>query len=198
MGKQRIEAFSDGVIAIIVTIMVLELRPPEGASFSALRPLLPTFLSYALSFIYVGIYWNNHHHLFKAARSVSGAVMWANMHQLFWLSMIPFATAWMGEHPGQTAPVAAYGGVLAMNALAFTILSRLLILHDGPDSPLAEAMGRNQSGDVKGNISLALYLVAVAAAFFVPVVSLGIYVLVAATWFIPDRRVERVLSRPAG
>jgi uncharacterized membrane protein len=198
MGKQRIEAFSDGVIAIIITIMVLELRAPAGASFAALRPLGPTFLSYVLSFIYVGIYWNNHHHLLKAARSVSGLVMWANMHQLFWLSMVPFATAWMGDHPGAPAPVAAYGAVLAMNAVAYTTLSRLLIRHDGPDSPLAEAMGRRVWGDGKGLVSLLLYLVAVAVAFVAPPVSLGIYVLVAATWFIPDRRVERALSHPAG
>jgi uncharacterized membrane protein len=194
MNKQRLEAFSDGVIAIIITIMVLELRPPHGADFASLRPLLPTFLSYLLSFIYIGIYWNNHHHLLRAARSVSGTVMWANMHQLFWLSMVPFATAWMGDHPAEAAPVATYGAVLVMNALAYTILSRLLIRHDGPDSPLAEAMGRRLRGDLKGNLSLALYGVAVATAFFVTPLALALYVLVAAIWFIPDRRVERALS----
>jgi uncharacterized membrane protein len=197
VGKQRVEAFSDGVIAIIITIMVLELRAPEGASFAALRPLVPTFLSYVLSFVYVGIYWNNHHHLLRLARSITGPVMWANMHQLFWLSMVPFATAWMGEHYDRAAPVAAYGGVLVMNAIAYTTLSRLLIRHDGPDSPLAEAMGRRVWGDGKGLLSLMAYLIAVAAAFVAPPVSLGIYVLVAAVWFIPDRRVERALSHTA-
>jgi uncharacterized membrane protein len=198
VGKQRIEAFSDGVIAIIITIMVLELRAPEGATLGALRPLLPTFLSYVLSFVYVGIYWNNHHHMLKAARSIGGLTMWANMHQLFWLSMVPFATAWMGEHYDRSVPVAVYGGVLLMNAFAYAILSRALIRHDGPDSPLAEALGRNLAGDVKGNLSIALYVIAVAVAFFVPAVSLAIYVVVAAIWFIPDRRVERALSHPAG
>jgi len=192
MGKQRLEAFSDGVIAIIITIMVLELRPPHGMALDDLRPLLPTFLSYILSFIYIGIYWNNHHHLLRAARTVNGAVMWANMHQLFWLSMVPFATSWMGEHHDAQWPVALYGVVLLMNAIAFTILMTLLVRHEGPDSALARAMGR----DIKGKVSLAFYAVAItAAAFNLPLVSKGLYVLVAAIWFLPDPRVEKVLAK---
>jgi len=195
LGKERLEAFSDGVVAIIITIMVLELRAPAGAAFRDLYPLLPTFLSYALSFVYVGIYWNNHHHLLKAARSISGPVMWANMHLLFWLSMVPLATSWMGEHPDASAPVALYGVVLIFNALAYTLLARLLVRHDGPESPLAEAVGRNLWGDRKGNLSLALYAAAIAAAAAWPVISKALYVLVAGLWFVPDRRVERALAR---
>jgi uncharacterized membrane protein len=196
MGKQRLEAFSDGVIAIIITIMVLELRPPHGFALNDLRPLLPTFLSYVLSFIYVGIYWNNHHHLLRAARTVNGAVMWANMHQLFWLSMVPFATSWMGEHHDAAAPVALYGFVLIMNAVAFTILATLLVRHEGPQSTLARAIGR----DIKGKASLAIYAVAIVAALAcAPMIAKAAYVLVSMIWFIPDQRVERVLAKePAG
>jgi uncharacterized membrane protein len=197
MGKERLEAFSDGVVAIIITIMVLELRAPVGAAFSDLRPLLPVFSSYVLSFVYVGIYWNNHHHLLRAVRSISGPVMWANMHLLFWLSIIPFATSWMGEHPGRTGPAALYGGVLILCSVAYTILSRLLIRHDGPDSTLAAALGRSVLGDLKGVGSTALYALAIAAAFVEPWVAQAIYVLVAAIWFAPDRRVERALHAKA-
>ena len=194
MGKERLEAFSDGVIAIIITIMVLELHTPEGALIEDLVPVLPTFLSYLLSFIYVGIYWNNHHHMLKAARSISAPVMWANMHLLFWLSMTPFATAWMGEHPHEAGPVALYGGALIMNSVAYMILARLLVRHEGPDSALAQAMGRTVLSDLKGSGSTLLYAVAIALAFVEPLLSKAIYVLVAAIWFIPDRRVERALK----
>jgi uncharacterized membrane protein len=190
MGKERLAAFSDGVVAIIITIMVLELHVPHGASFADLRPVLPTFLSYVLSFVYVGIYWNNHHHMLLLARTVTGPILWANMHLLFWLSMVPFATNWLGENHLSQAPVALYGAVLIMNAVAYTILMTMLIAHEGPDSALARAMGR----DVKGKVSLAIYALAIAMAFVQPIVSLGLYVTVAAIWFIPDRRVERNLE----
>ena len=190
MGKERLAAFSDGVVAIIITIMVLELHVPHGASFADLRPILPTFLSYVLSFIYVGIYWNNHHHMMLLARTVTGPILWANMHLLFWLSTVPFATAWMGANHLSQAPVALYGGVLIMNAVAYTILMTMLIRDEGPDSALARAMGR----DLKGKASLVLYAAAIAMAFVQPIVSLGLYVTVAAIWFIPDRRVERNLE----
>jgi uncharacterized membrane protein len=190
MHKGRLEAFSDGVVAIIITIMVLELKVPGGAALADLRPLLPTFLSYALSFVYVGIYWNNHHHMLQAARTVTGPILWANMHLLFWLSLVPFATAWMGEHHLESGPVAAYGFVLIMNAIAYTVLARLLIRHEGPDSALGRAFGR----DLKGKVSLACYAVAIVAAFVQPMLSLALFVLVAAIWFIPDPRVERSLK----
>lgn len=192
MGKERLTAFSDGVVAIIITIMVLELKVPSGTSLSALVPLLPVLLSYGLSFVYVGIYWNNHHHMLTLARSVTGPILWANLHLLFWLSLVPFATAWMGENHLSTGPVALYGAVLIMNAVAYTILMTLLVRHDGPDSALARAMGQ----DFKGKISLAIYAVAIGLAFVRPIVSLALYVLVAAIWFIPDRRVERALKAP--
>ena len=192
MGKERLAAFSDGVVAIIITIMVLELHVPHGVTFADLRPVLPTFLSYVLSFVYVGIYWNNHHHMLLLTRTVNGPILWANMHLLFWLSVVPFATAWMGENELTTGPVALYGGVLIMNAVAYTILMTLLIRHEGPDSPLARAMGR----DLKGKLSLAIYAAAIGLAFVRPVVSLGLYVVVAAVWFVPDRRVERALQAP--
>ncbi len=191
MEKNRLEAFSDGVLAIIITIMVLELHAPVGAALENLRPLLPTFLAYVLSFIYLGIYWNNHHHLMRTVRSINGAVMWANMHLLFWLSLIPFATAWMGEHHDEAAPVAVYGFVLIMAAVAYSILVRFLLRHEGPGSTVARAVGR----DVKGWLSLVLYAAAIAAAMVAPAVSKAIYVLVAAIWFIPDRRVERALAQ---
>jgi len=190
MGKGRVEAFSDGVIAIIITIMVLELRPPHLASLAELRPLLPSFLGYVLSFIYLGIYWNNHHHMMHAVRAVTGPILWANLHLLFWLSLIPFATAWMGEHPLSTAPVALYGAVLLMNAVAYTLLSILLVRHEGPDSPLARAFRRN----LKDRLSPVIYLTGIAAAFVQPVVSLVLYVVVALVWLVPDRRIERALD----
>jgi uncharacterized membrane protein len=193
VGKERLEAFSDGVVAIIITIMVLELRAPAGAALSDLRPLVPTFLSYLLSFVYVGIYWNNHHHMLKAARTIGAPVMWANMHLLFWLSMTPFATAWMGEHHDAAGPVALYGAALLMNAIAYNILARLLVRHEGPDSALAQAMGRTLLADLKGFGSALLYVAAIALAFVEPLASKAIYVLVAAIWFVPDRRVERAL-----
>jgi uncharacterized membrane protein len=190
MGKERLAAFSDGVVAIIITIMVLELRPPHGTSLAALEPLLPVFLSYVLSFIYVGIYWNNHHHMLQLARTVTGPILWANLHLLFWLSMVPFATAWMGENRPSTGPVAVYGVVLIMNAIGYTLLMTLMIRHEGADSALARAMGR----DIKGKVSLVMYALAIGLAFVQPVVSLALYVLVAMIWFIPDRRVERTLK----
>ena len=189
MHKSRLEAFSDGVIAIIITIMVLELRAPEEGTLSALVPLLPKFLSYILSFVFVGIYWNNHHHLLQAAKSVNGAILWANMHLLFWLSLIPFTTIWMGEH-FETIPVAVYGGVLWVAGLAYYILSRALIAHHGVDSVIAKAIGR----DEKGLRSLYLYTAAIALAFFSPWLSAGLYVVVAVMWFIPDRRIEEKVA----
>jgi uncharacterized membrane protein len=189
MGKERLAAFSDGVVAIIITIMVLELRVPQGTSLADLAPVFPVFLSYVLSFIYVGIYWNNHHHMLQLAQTVTGPILWANLHLLFWLSVVPFASAWMGENRLSTAPVALYGGVLIMNAIAYTILMTMLIRHEGPASALAGAMGR----DVKGKVSLAIYVAAIALAFFQPIASVALYVLVAMIWFIPDRRVERAL-----
>jgi uncharacterized membrane protein len=190
MHKGRLEAFSDGVIAIIITIMVLELRAPHGTDYAALAPLVPAFLSYVLSFIYVGIYWNNHHHMMQAARAVTGPILWANMHLLFWLSLVPFATTWMGENHLAPRPVALYGVVLFMCAVAFVLLSTLLTRHEGADSKLAKAVG----ADFKGKISLALYATAVPLAFFSPPAAVGLYVLVAALWFLPDRRIERALG----
>jgi uncharacterized membrane protein len=189
MGKERLTAFTDGVVAIIITIMVLELKLPRGVALADLVPLLPVFLSYVLSFIYIGIYWNNHHHLLHVARSVNGPILWANMHLLFWLSVTPFVTAWMGENGLSAVPVAAYGAVLIMNAIAYTILTRFLLAHEGPDSVLAHAIG----WDAKGWLSLLAYAVGVALAFVQPLASIAIYVAVAATWFIPDRRIERAL-----
>jgi uncharacterized membrane protein len=190
MVKGRVEAFSDGVIAIIITIMVLELKAPAGVALADLKPLAPVFLSYVLSFVYVGIYWNNHHHMFQGVRSVNGTVLWANLHLLFWLSTIPFVTSWMGQNPLATAPVALYGAVLFMSAIAFAILSDVLVRHEGADSTLAKAIGR----DFKGRISPVLYALGIALAFVEPIVSLAIYVGVALVWLIPDRRVERQLD----
>jgi uncharacterized membrane protein len=190
MHKGRLEAFSDGVIAIIITIMVLELKAPHGADYATLAPLIPVFLSYVLSFVYVGIYWNNHHHMMQAVRAVTGPILWANMHLLFWLSLVPFATAWMGENHFAARPVALYGAVLFLCAAAFSLLSTLLARHEGADSKLARAMG----SDVKGKVSLAVYAVAVVVAFVSPPAAMGLYVLVAVIWFIPDRRIERVLD----
>jgi uncharacterized membrane protein len=190
MGKGRIEAFSDGVLAIIITIMVLELKIPMGDSFEDLRPFAPKLLSYLLSFIYVGIYWSNHHHLFHAVRSIRGPILWANLHLLFWLSLTPVTTAWMGEHPLAVAPVALYGADLFMNAVAYTVLVQVLLRHEGSESVLARAIGR----DFKGWGSLVLYAFAIAAAFVEPPVSIGIYVAVALIWLIPDRRIERAMN----
>ena len=195
MGKGRLEAFSDGVIAIIITIMVLELKAPHGSGFDALRSIVPTFLSYVLSFVYVGIYWNNHHHMLHAAQSVSGAVLWANLHLLFWLSLIPFVTAWMDENHFASAPIALYGFVLLMAAIAYYNLARCLAATDGHDSTLAAAFGR----DVKGLVSILIYAIGIALSFASPWIALGLYVLVACIWFVPDRRIEgRMAGRGKG
>jgi uncharacterized membrane protein len=193
MGKNRLEAFSDGVLAIIITIMVLELKVPHGAALDALLPLLPVFLSYVLSFVYVGIYWNNHHHLLHTLHRVSGAILWANLHLLFWLSLLPFATGWMGENHFEALPTAVYGLVLLMAALAYLLLQRLIIAAEGEDSVLAQAVGR----DWKGKASWLLYVVAVGTASRWTWLSQSLYVLVALLWLIPDRRIERLLQLQA-
>ncbi len=190
MGTGRLEAFSDGVLAIIITIMVLELRAPHEASVAALAPLLPAILSYVLSFVYLGIYWNNHHHMLHVTKRVSGAVLWANLHLLFWLSLVPFVTAWMGENHFGAVPTAVYGVVLLMASIAYWILQRAILASEGPGSVLAAAVGR----DWKGNLSPVLYLTAIAAAFVSPWIAGAIYVLVALIWLVPDRRVERALE----
>jgi len=189
MSKDRLEAFSDGVIAIIITIMVLELEVPEGIEWTALMPLAPIFLSYVLSFIFLAIYWNNHHHLLQAVEHVGGRILWANMHLLFWLSLIPFVTAWMGTHPLAPWPIALYGVVLLFAAIAYYLLTRALIALHGRQSLLAAAVGR----DSKGVLSVIFYLMAIPAAFAIPWSSLALYVLVAIIWLIPDRRIEKVL-----
>jgi len=191
MSKGRVEAFSDGVIAIIITIMVLELEVPHGSDLAALFPLAPKFLSYLLSFVYVGIYWNNHHHLWQAAKEVSGRILWANLHLLFWLSLIPFVTGWMGENSFSAMPVALYGGVLWLSGLAYYILARALVAHHGQDSVLAAAIGK----DEKGIRSLYVYTAAIALAFVIPWVASLLYVVVAIMWLIPDRRIESRLGR---
>jgi uncharacterized membrane protein len=190
MHKGRLEAFSDGVIAIIITIMVLEMKVPHGTDWAALRPLLPVFSSYVLSFVYIGIYWNNHHHLLHAIKQVKGAVLWANLHLLFWLSLVPFATGWMGENAFASLPVALYGVVLLMAAIAYTILAKILVAHEGPESALARALGDG----VKEKASLAAYVVAIPSAFAHPWLACALYVLVAVVWLIPDRRIERALG----
>ena len=190
MSKGRLEAFSDGVLAIILTIMVLELHAPESADLAALRPLLPVFLSYLLSFVYIGIYWNNHHHLLQAARQVDGRSLWANLHLLFWLSLVPFATAWMGANHFAALPVALYGIVLFCAGLAYYLLSRALIARHGPDSLLARAIGR----DYKGWLSLVLYLVGLALAFVNSWLATVLYAAVAVMWLIPDPRIEKTLG----
>ena len=190
IGKTRLEAFSDGVIAIIITIMVLELKVPHGADLAAIAPLLPVFLSYVLSFVYVGIYWNNHHHMLHAARHVSGAALWANLHLLFWLSLVPFTTAWMGENHFATLPVALYGVDLLACAIAYYILQRALIACHGNESLIARAVGR----DFKGKASPVAYVVAIGAAFVAPALAGAIYVGVALMWLVPDKRIERVLG----
>jgi uncharacterized membrane protein len=190
MTKGRIEAFSDGVIAILITIMVLELKVPQEATLVALLPLVPVFLSYALSFVFLGIYWNNHHHLFHAIHRVDGRVLWANMHLLFWLSLIPFVTGWMGENGFAAIPVAMYGVVLLLAGVAYFILTRALITLHGSDSVLARAIG----DDVKGKITLLIILAAIPAAFLNAWAACALYVLVAVIWFIPDRRIEKTLA----
>jgi uncharacterized membrane protein len=190
LGKSRLEAFSDGVIAIIITIMVLELKVPHGESLDALVPLIPVFLSYVLSFVYVGIYWNNHHHMLHAGHKVTGPMLWANLHLLFWLSLFPFATGWMGANHFAAAPSAVYGGVLLMAAVAYWILQQLIIKSQGHGSLLKKAIGR----DWKGKVSPLIYLIAIPMAFWSPWVSQGLYVLVALVWLVPDRRIERALS----
>lgn len=191
MHKGRLEAFSDGVIAIIITIMVLEMRSPHGADIEALKPLIPVFLSYVLSFIYLGIYWNNHHHLLQAAKHVDGRILWANMHLLFWLSLIPFVTAWMGENHFASGPAMLYGVVLLCSAIAYTILVRALLARHGKDSVLAVAIG----SDIKGNVSIAIYAAAILMAFKCPAVSCALYALVALIWLAPDTRIEKVISK---
>jgi len=193
MGKNRLEAFSDGVLAIIITIMVLELKVPHGESVEALTPLVPVFLSYVLSFVYLAIYWNNHHHMMHACYKVTGQILWANLHLLFWLSLVPFVTGWMGENRFAAAPAALYGAVLLMAAIAYWILQQLIIRSQGRDSILKKAVG----GDWKGKISPVLYAIAIALAFLSPWMTLAIYVLVALIWLVPDRRIERVLATNA-
>lgn len=190
MNKSRLEAFSDGVLAIVITIMVLELRVPEEPSWSALRDVAPTFLTYLLSFVYVGIYWNNHHHMLQLAGPVSGGVLWANLHLLFWLSLLPFATGWMDDTGFAQPPTAVYGFVLLMAALAYWVLERALIGRQGPDGPLARALG----GDWKGKASPVLYAVGIAASFWEPFVAVGLYAAVALVWLVPDRRLERFVA----
>jgi uncharacterized membrane protein len=190
MNTTRLEAFSDGVIAILITIMVLELRTPEGTGWDAVRHLLPVILTYILSFVFLGIYWTNHHHMFHATRRVTGGVLWANLHLLFWLSLTPFATRWMGEHHRAALPNAVYGGVLLMSAIAYTILQNVIIAADGSSSVLATAVGR----DWKGKASLAGYVIGIVMAFVEPGISEALYVSVALTWLVPDRRIESRLS----
>ena len=186
MPKGRMEAFSDGVFAVIITIMVLELKSPHGTGLAALEPLFPAFFSYVLSFVYVGIYWNNHHHLMHAAQHVAGGILWANLHFLFWLSLIPFATAWMGENQLAPWPVALYGTILLLAAVAYVLLTKRLIAHHGQDSTLAKSIGR----DRKGTASVVIYLAAIALAFVKPWIACACYVTVAIVWLAPDRRIE--------
>ncbi|MBQ0958256.1 DUF1211 domain-containing protein [Ideonella sp. 4Y11] len=192
MHKTRLEAFSDGVIAILITIMVLEMKVPHGAALADLQGLLPVFLSYVLSFIYVGIYWNNHHHMLHTVQRVNGGILWANMALLFWLSLVPFATGWMGENHFEVMPVALYGVVLLMCALSYCVLQQLIIRSQGEQSVLREALG----GDWKGKLSLVCYAVALALALVqsMPVLTMALYVLVALMWLVPDRRIERHLT----
>ena len=190
MTKGRIEAFSDGVIAILITIMVLELRAPQGATWSALRGTVPSVLTYLLSFVILGIYWNNHHHMFHLVERVTGGMLWANLHLLFWLSLVPFVTAWMGANHYSSVPTALYGIVLVLAAVAYTILEYTIIAAQGPDSRLARAVG----SDRKGWVSLGLYLAAIPLAFVQPLISDALFVTVALVWFLPDRRIERMVE----
>ncbi|HKU61856.1 MAG TPA: TMEM175 family protein [Gemmatimonadales bacterium] len=190
MGTTRLEAFSDGVVAILITIMVLELRPPHGAALADLRPLLPVFLSYVLSFVYLGIYWNNHHHMLHVTRRVNGVVLWSNLLLLFVLSLVPFTTAWMGENHGAAVPTAIYGLVLLLAAISYVVLQRAILRLEGPRSTLASAIG----SDLKGKLSLLAYALAIPLAFVHAWLSWGLYVAVALTWLVPDRRIERVIA----
>ena len=195
MSKNRLEAFSDGVLAVVITIMVLELKVPHEPTLEGLVPLLPVFLSYVLSFAYVAIYWNNHHHMIYVVRGIDGAVLWANLHLLFWLSLTPFVTGWMGENHFEAVPIALYGCVLLMAAISYTILQFAIVRHDGKASTLATALG----GDLKGKLSIVGYVVAIGSAFFFKPLSLALYVAVALMWFVPDRRIERVVhEHPVG
>ncbi|MBC3862593.1 DUF1211 domain-containing protein [Undibacterium jejuense] len=189
MRTTRLEAFSDGVIAILITIMVLEMKVPHGVELSVLWPLFPVFLSYVLSFIYVGIYWNNHHHMLHTCRKVTGGILWANLHLLFWLSLIPFATGWVGENHFTASPTALYGFVLLMSAIAYFILQQTIIASQGPDSVLKKAVGN----DWKGKISPVIYFSAMVIAYLEPWLSMALYVIAALMWFVPDRRIEHVL-----
>ncbi len=191
MNKSRLEAFSDGVIAIIITIMVLELKVPHGATAQALRPLMPVFLSYVLSFVYVGIYWSNHHHLLHATSRVTGGILWANLHLLFWLSLFPFATAWVGENEFAPMPSAVYGGVLMMAALAWFVLQTLIVRAQGADNLLKRALG----ADWKGKLSPVLYVAGVVSSFCVPGLAQAIYLAAALIWLVPDRRIEKAIAR---
>ncbi|HEY9480311.1 MAG TPA: TMEM175 family protein [Gemmatimonadaceae bacterium] len=190
MGTQRLEAFSDGVLAIIITIMVLELRVPHETDFQALRPLLPVFLSYVLSFVYLGIYWSNHHHMLHVTERVDGGILWANLYLLFWLSLVPFVTAWMGENHFASVPMALYGFVLLMAAFAYVLLQRTIIARQGADSLLARAIGR----DLKGKLSPLFYILAIGASFIRPWIAGALYVFVALIWLVPDRRIERTIE----
>ena len=191
MSTTRMEAFSDGVIAILITIMVLELHAPEAVTWQALRPIVPTFLAYILSFVFLGIYWANHHHMLQLAERVNGGILWANLHLLFWLSLVPFVTAWMGDHHQATAPTALYGLVLLFSGGAYTILLRALIREQGPQSRLAIAIGR----DMKGRVSVALYVVAILSAFYRPAIAQLLYLSAALMWLVPDSRIEKELRR---
>ena len=194
MTKGRLEAFSDGVIAIIITIMVLEMKTPPGADLVALRAVMPVFVSYVLSFVFVGIYWNNHHHLHQAVRHVNGRILWANLHLLFWLSLTPFVTRWMGERHFAAWPVALYGAVLLCTGIAYFILTRALIAHHGQESPLATALGQ----DIKGKISLVFYAVAIPIALVNAWLACALYVVVAIMWLVPDRRIEEAVAKRNG
>jgi uncharacterized membrane protein len=191
MGKNRLEAFSDGVLAILITIMVLELKRPTGTDFAALRPLFPVLLSYVLSFIYIGIYWNNYHHLFHATKSVNGAILWANLHLLFWLSLFPFATAWIGETHVMPGPTSAYGVILLMAGVSYYILQCTIMADQGPSSLLRTALGY----DWKGKLSPAIYLAAIPLAYVDPRIAIAMYWVVALIWIVPDRRIERILRQ---
>jgi uncharacterized membrane protein len=187
VNKARLEAFSDGVIAVIITIMVLELKVPHGTDLAALVPMIPVFLTYALSYIFIGIYWNNHHHLMHAVQKIDGSILWANLHLLFWLSLVPFVTGWMDENHFESVPVAAYGVVLLMSGVAFYLLAQCLSAIHGSDSQIAKRLGR----DFKGRISIVIYLVAIPVAFAAPFASCLLYIVVATLWFVPDRRFEK-------
>ena len=194
MGKARMEAFSDGVIAVIITVMVLELKVPHDEDIAALAPLFPVFLTYVLSFVYIGIYWNNHHHMLHACTRVTGSVLWANLHLLFWLSLVPFTTGWMGENHFAAVPTALYGGVLLMAAIAYWILQQLIIAAQGPDSLLKKAVG----GDWKGKLSPFVYVAAILAAFKAQWISQALYVAIALVWLVPDKRIENALKAKEG